>query len=65
MAELTKAEIQAKLDEIQKKRSDLMDKHGLFGGGQEINKLFDHLNNDYKNYESMLREITNEKTPEE
>lgn len=55
MAELTISEIQAKLDEIQKKRSDLMDKHGLFGGGQEINKLFSQLNLDYKNYEALLK----------
>jgi hypothetical protein len=56
MAALTKSEIQAKLDEIQKKRTDLMDKYGLFGGGQEINKLFDHLNQDYKSYEILLEQ---------
>lgn len=55
MAEtLTRKEIQAKLEEIHKKRTDLMDKYGLFGGGEEINKLFSQLNLDYRNYEALL-----------
>ena len=52
--ELTKEQILEKMDEIHQKRNDLLNKYGFLGGGEEINEQFEHLNHDYKNYETLL-----------
>lgn len=52
-------EIEKRLKEIQAQRVALLDKHGVFGGGQVVNRMFGRLNEQYDKLESELKSITN------
>lgn len=47
LSETTKQFIEMRLKQIQSKRAALLDEHGLFGGGTNVNKTFQRLNFEY------------------
>lgn len=52
----TKEELQAILEDIRTRRSVLMDKYGLLGGGETVNIVIDGLN---KMYDKTKAQIDN------
>ena len=50
----TKEELKKMMQDIQDRRVKLMDKHGLFGGGEMVNLQMDVLNKSYDKLKLQL-----------
>lgn len=53
----TKAALEKLIEDIQKRRSNLMDKYGLFGGGEIVNWQMDVLNKSYDKLKTQLDKL--------
>ena len=50
----TKDEIVIMMEDIQKRRTDILDKHEIFGGGEIVNMQMDVLNKSYDKLQKQL-----------
>lgn len=57
----TKAELEALAEDIQNRRVALLDKYGLFGGGEIVNMKFDVLNKSYDKIQAQLDKLSQNK----